>query len=53
VTESQIFRRFAQVAQNWRNLVEMRCAHFIALQKTGRRKRYYSKAGFLVVNFWW
>jgi uncharacterized repeat protein (TIGR03809 family) len=49
VTESQTFRRFAQVAQKWRNLVELRCAYFIALQKTGRWKWYYSEAKFLDV----
>jgi hypothetical protein len=49
VTESQSFRRFAQVAQKWRNLVELRRAYFIALQKTGRWKQYYSEAGFPVV----
>jgi uncharacterized protein YjiS (DUF1127 family) len=40
VTESQSFRRFAQLAQKWRNLVELRRAYFIALQKTGRWKHF-------------
>jgi hypothetical protein len=46
VTESQSFREFAQ---KWRNLVELRRAYFIALQKTGRWKQYYSEAEFPVV----
>jgi uncharacterized repeat protein (TIGR03809 family) len=47
MTDPQAFRRFAQIAQKWRDLVDQRCAHFIELHKTGRWKHYYDEAQFL------
>ena len=49
MTEPQAFRRFAQTAQKWRDLVDQRCAHFIELHKTGRWKHYYDEAQFLLL----
>ena len=49
MTETQAFRRFAQTAQKWRDLVDKRCAHFIELQKSGRWKHYYDEARFLLL----
>ena len=49
MTEPLAFRRFAQIAQKWRNLVERRCAAFIDLHKTGRWKHYYNEAQFLAL----
>jgi uncharacterized repeat protein (TIGR03809 family) len=47
MTESQASRRFAEIAQKWRDLVERRCAHFIELHRTGGWKRYYDEAKIL------
>jgi uncharacterized repeat protein (TIGR03809 family) len=49
MTEPQAFRRFAQTAQKWRDLVDQRCAHFIELHKSGRWKHYYDEAQFLLL----
>jgi hypothetical protein len=46
VTEWQAAHRFAQIAQKWRSLVDKRCAHFIALHKSGRWKFFYNEAQF-------
>jgi hypothetical protein len=47
MTQPLAFRRFAQVAQKWRNLVELRCAQFIELHKSGGWKYHYTEAQFL------
>jgi uncharacterized repeat protein (TIGR03809 family) len=49
MTEWQAARRLARTAQKWRDLVNRRCAHFIELHKTGRWKRYYGEAQFLLL----
>jgi uncharacterized repeat protein (TIGR03809 family) len=49
MTEPQAFRRFAQTAQKWRDLVDQRCAHFIELHSTGRWKHYYGEGQFLML----
>jgi uncharacterized repeat protein (TIGR03809 family) len=49
MTEWQTARRLARTAQKWRDLVNRRCAHFIELHKTGRWKRYYGEAQFLLL----
>ena len=59
--EPQAFRRFAQITQKWRDLVELRCAYFVELHTTGRWRRYYDEARFLLlmrealalVEVWW
>jgi hypothetical protein len=47
--EPQAFRRFAQTAQKWRDLVDQRCAHFIELHRTGRWKHYCDETQFLLL----
>src|ERR1700681_2249830 len=47
MTEPQAFRRFAQTAQKWRDLVDQRCVQLIELHRTGRWKHYYNEAQFL------
>jgi uncharacterized repeat protein (TIGR03809 family) len=47
MTEAPAFRRFARIAQRWRNLIERRCAHFIELHRTGAWKFNYTEAQFL------
>ena len=47
--EPKAFRRFAQTAQKWRDLVDGRCAHFIELHRTGRWKHYYDETRFLLL----
>jgi uncharacterized repeat protein (TIGR03809 family) len=47
--EPKAFRRFAQTAQKWRDLVDQRCAHFIELHRTGRWKHYYDETRFLLL----
>jgi uncharacterized repeat protein (TIGR03809 family) len=47
MSESQAFRRFAEIAQKWRDLVDRRCAHLIELHRTGGWKHYYDEAKFL------
>jgi hypothetical protein len=47
MTESQAFRRFAETARKWRDLVDRRCAHLIELHRTGGWKHYYDEAKFL------
>ena len=47
MTEPLASRRFAQVAQRWRNLVELRCAQFIELHKSGSWKHHNDEAQFL------
>lgn len=49
MTEWQTTRRLARTAQKWRDLVDLRCLHFIELHKTGRWKRYYGEAQFRVL----
>jgi hypothetical protein len=49
MTEPLAFRRFARIAQKWRNLIERRCALFIELQRTGAWKYNYTEAEFLEV----
>jgi uncharacterized repeat protein (TIGR03809 family) len=49
MTEPPAARRLARTAQKWRDLVNRRCAHFIELHKTGRWKRYYDEARFLLL----
>jgi uncharacterized repeat protein (TIGR03809 family) len=49
MTQWEAARRFSQTAQKWRDLVNRRCAHFIELHKSGRWKRYYSEAQFLLL----
>jgi hypothetical protein len=48
MTEAPAFRRFAHIAQKWRNLVERRCVHFIELHRTGAWKYNYTEAQFLL-----
>jgi uncharacterized repeat protein (TIGR03809 family) len=47
--EPKAFRRFAQAAEKWRDLVEKRSAHFVDLHKSGRWRLYYSEAEFLAL----
>ena len=47
--EPQAFRRFAQAAQRWRDLVERRSVHFVELQASGRWKHYYTEARILAL----
>ena len=47
MSESQAFRRFAEIARKWRDLVDRRSAHFIELHRSGGWKRYYDEAKFL------
>jgi uncharacterized repeat protein (TIGR03809 family) len=49
MSESQTFRRFAQVAQRWRDLVDLRCAYFIEQHASGRWKQYYTEQQFLLL----
>ena len=49
MTEPPAFRRFASIAQKWRDLIERRCALFIELQRTGAWKYNYTEAEFLQV----
>jgi hypothetical protein len=49
MTESQTARRLARTAEKWRDLVNLRCAHFIELHKSGRWKRCYGEAQFLLL----
>jgi hypothetical protein len=49
MTEPLAFRRFARIAQKWRNLVELRCAQFIELHKSGGWKHHYNEAQFLAL----
>jgi hypothetical protein len=49
MSEPKAFRRFAQAAQKWRDLVERRRAHFIDLQTSGRWRHYYTQARFLAL----
>ena len=49
MTEWQSARRLAQTAQKWRDLVNLRCAHFIELHKSGRWTHYYDEARFLAL----
>jgi hypothetical protein len=49
MTESPAFRRFVEVAQKWRDLVELRSVQFIELHKTGHWKLYYGEARFLLL----
>jgi hypothetical protein len=49
MTEPQAFRRFAEAALKWRDLIDRRCLHFIDLHKSGRWKHYYSEAEFLAL----
>ena len=47
--EPLAFRRFAQTALKWRELIDRRCAHFIDLHRSGRWKHYYNEAQFLAL----
>ena len=47
MTEPLAFRRFAQTALKWRELIDRRCAHFIDLHRSGRWQHYYDEAQFL------
>jgi uncharacterized repeat protein (TIGR03809 family) len=44
-----IFRRFEQVAQKWRDLIDRRCAHFVDLHASGCWKHYYTEQRFLLL----
>jgi uncharacterized repeat protein (TIGR03809 family) len=47
--ESQSFRRFTQTAQKWRELVDRRSAYLVELHLSGRWRRYYDEAEFLLL----
>jgi hypothetical protein len=49
MTEPPAFRRFARIAQKWRDLIERRCELFIELHRTGAWKYNYTEAEFLLV----
>jgi uncharacterized repeat protein (TIGR03809 family) len=40
-------RRFAEIAQKWRGLVDRRCAHLVELQRTGDWRYHYEEVEFL------
>jgi uncharacterized repeat protein (TIGR03809 family) len=46
--ERQPAHAFEEVAQRWRVLADRRRAHFLELYRSGRWRRYYSEARFLV-----
>jgi uncharacterized repeat protein (TIGR03809 family) len=47
--ESQSIRRFSQAARKWRALADRRSVHFVELHRSGRWKRYYDEAKFLLL----
>ena len=47
MTETPASRRFAEIAQKWRDLVDRRCAQLVMLHHTGDWKRFYGETQFL------
>jgi uncharacterized repeat protein (TIGR03809 family) len=48
MSERQPAHALEEVAQKWRVLAERRCAYFFELHRSGRWRRYYGEAQFLL-----
>lgn len=47
MSADRVARRFAEIAQKWRGLIDRRCAHLVELQRSGEWRYHYNEAEFL------
>ncbi len=46
MSADQAARRYAEIAQKWRTLIDRRCADLVELQRSGGWKQHYGEAQF-------